>query len=95
MKKVYGQENAKRTHYHQTGFTINVKGTTLRKKHKGRKRPTETNPKHLENSNRNTHIYTYLKCNALIASTKRHKLAEWIQKQDLICMLSTRDPLQT
>ena len=32
--------------------------------------------------------------NGLNAPTKRHRLAEWIQKQDPY-MLSTRDPLQT
>ena len=34
-----------------------------------------------------------LNVNGLSALTKRHRLAEWIQKQDLY-MLSTRDQLQ-
>ena len=47
-----------------------------------------------------TAISTYisiitLNVNRLNASTKRQRLAEWIQKQDpYIYMLSTRDPLQ-
>ena len=35
-----------------------------------------------------------LNVNGLNAPTKRHRLAEWIKKQDLY-MLSTRNPLQT
>ena len=35
-----------------------------------------------------------LSVNGLNALTKRHRLAEWIEKQDPY-MLSTRDPLQT
>ena len=38
-------------------------------------------------------IITY-KCECLNAPTKRHRLDEWIQKQDSIYTLSTRDPLQ-
>ena len=37
---------------------------------------------------------TTLKVNGLNAPTKRHRLAEWLQKQDPY-MLSTRDQLQT
>ena len=36
-----------------------------------------------------------LNVNGLNATTKRHRLAEWIQKTRLINMLSTRNPLQT
>ena len=35
------------THIRQTSFTTNAKGTSLGKKHKRRKTPTTTNPKHL------------------------------------------------
>ena len=35
-----------------------------------------------------------LNVNGLNSLTKRHRLVEWIQKQDSY-MLSTRDPLQT
>ena len=36
-----------------------------------------------------------LNVNGLYAPTKRHRLAEWIQKTRPIYMLSTRNPLQT
>ena len=36
-----------------------------------------------------------LNVNGLNAPTKRHRLAEWIQKTRPIYMLSTRNPLQT
>ena len=36
-----------------------------------------------------------LNATELNAPTKRHRLAEWIQKQDPYNMLSTRNPLQT
>ena len=35
-----------------------------------------------------------LNVNGLNAPTKRQRLAEWIQKQDPLHMLSTRDPSQ-
>ena len=35
-----------------------------------------------------------LNINGLNAPTKRQRLAEWIQKQDPLYMLSTRDPPQ-
>ena len=38
---------------------------------------------------------TTLNVNGLNVPTKRHRLAEWIQKIRPIYMLSTRDPLQT
>ena len=61
--------------------------TSLGRKYKGRKRPTKTNPKNLKNGNRNILIGNYHKC-GLYAPTKRHRLAEWIQKQELyICCL--------
>ena len=45
-------------------------------------------------------IWTYisiitLNVNGLNAPTKRHRLAEWLQKQDPNIWLSTRNPLQT
>ena len=38
---------------------------------------------------------TTLNVNGLNAPTKRQRQAEWIQKQDALYMLSTRDPPQT
>ena len=34
----------KRIQYHQTSITTNAKGTSLGRRHKGRKRPTENKP---------------------------------------------------
>ena len=46
------------------------------------------NPKQLENGNRNIYINDYFKCKSLNAPIKRHRLTEWIQKQDpYICCL--------
>ena len=82
--KFYRQAKAKRIQHHQTSFTTNAKGTSLGRKHKRRKRLTITNPK-----NKKMVIGTYiskttLRVNGLNAPTKRHKLSEWIQKQDHI-----------
>ena len=38
------------------------------------------NPKQLENGNANIYINIILNVNGLNAPTKRHRLAEWIQK---------------
>ena len=40
------------------------------------------NPKQLENGNKNIDINNYFKCKWIKCSNKRHRLAEWIQKQD-------------
>ena len=45
-------------------------------------------PNNKENGNRNIYIDNYLKCELLKCPTKRHRLAEWIRKQDpYICCL--------
>ena len=46
-QKLYRQAKAKRIQHHQTSSTTNAKGTSLSGKHKGRKGPTNTNPKQL------------------------------------------------
>ena len=58
-----------------------------------KKKDYKINPKPLRNGNRNIYINNYFKVTGLNAPTKRHRLAEWIQKQDPN-MLSTRNPLQ-
>ena len=66
----------------------NVKGSCTVKKYKRRKKIYKINPKQLRMA-----IGTYisiitLNVNGLNAPTKRHRLAEWIQKQDpYICCL--------
>ena len=58
------------------------------KKHNRRQKIYKINPKQLENGKRNIYISNCFKLNGLNASTKRHRLAEWIQKQDpYICFL--------
>ena len=66
----------------------NVKVTYIVKKYKRRKKTYKINPKQLRKWHR--HIYTnnYLNVNGLNCPTKRHRLSEWIQKQDpYICCL--------
>ena len=66
--------------------------TTREQKRKERKRPTKT----IKKMSIGTYISIItLNVNRLNAPIKRHRLAEWIQKQGLLYMLSTRDPLQT
>ena len=57
----YRQSKVKRIQHHQTTSTTNAKGISLGRENKRRKRPTITNPKQLENGNRNMHIDNYLK----------------------------------
>ena len=57
---IYRQAKVKRIQYNQTSFTTNAKGTSLDRKHKRRKRPTENNPKQ-ENGNRIIYVNNYLK----------------------------------
>ena len=45
IKKLSRQAKVKRIQQHQTSFTANTKGTSLGRKHKRRKRPTEKKPK--------------------------------------------------
>ena len=45
-KKLFRQAKVKRIQYHQTSFTINVKGIYTVKKYKRRKRSTESTPNH-------------------------------------------------
>ena len=46
-KKFLRQAKVKRIQYHQTSFTTNVKGTSIVKKHKRRKKIYKINPKRL------------------------------------------------
>ena len=70
-------------------FTTNAKGTSLGRKHKRRKRPTITKPKTIKKMVIGTYMSIItLNVNGLNAPSKRHRLTEWIQKQDLyICCL--------
>ena len=84
-QKLYRQAKVKRIQHHQTSFTTNAQGTSLGRKQKTYKNKPQTIKKMV--------IGTYisiitLNVNGLNAPTKRHRLAEWIQKQDpYICCL--------
>ena len=69
--------------------TTNAKGTSLSGKHKRTKGSTKTNLKKIKKLVIGTYISIItLNVNGLNAPTKRHSLAEWIQKQDpCICCL--------
>ena len=45
MKRFSDKQKLTRIQHHQTTFTTNAKGTSLGRKHKGRKGPTENKPK--------------------------------------------------
>ena len=79
----------KRIQYHKTSFTANVKQTYIVQKKKNRReKSTKSTPNNLENGNRNICINNYFKYKWFKCSAKRHRLAEWIQKQDpYICCL--------
>ena len=47
IKSFTDKQKAKRIQNHQTSYTTNAKGIPLGKKHKRRKTPSITNPKHL------------------------------------------------
>ena len=61
-----------------------------------KKKIYKINCKQLENGNRNIYINNYFKCKSLNAPIKRHRLAEWIQKQDpyICCLQETHFRLQ-
>ena len=81
--------------HHQTSFTINAKETSVSGKHK-KKMSHKNKPKTIKKMTIGTYISIItLNVNGLNAPTKRHRLAEWIQKQDpYICYYKrpTSDP---
>ena len=78
----------KRIQYQQTSCTTNVKGIYIGKKYE-KKKDRQNQPQTIKKMAIGTYtsIIT-LNVNELNAPTKRHRLAEWIQKQDpYICCL--------
>ena len=71
-----------RIQYHQTNFKTNIKGTYIVKKYK--RGNTKPSPKNEENGNRNIYVNNYFKCKWIKYSNQRCRVAEWIQKQDLL-----------
>ena len=59
-QKLSREAKVKRIQHHQTSFTTNVKGTSLGRKQKGRKRHTQNKPKIiLKNDNRILGVYMH------------------------------------
>ena len=75
--------------YHQASFATDVKGTYIVKKYKRRKKDLQNQPQTIKKIALGTYIsIVTLDVNGLNAPTRRHRLAEWIQKQDpYICCL--------
>ena len=74
------QAKVKRIQHHQTSFTTNIKGTTLSRNNRKRKRPTENKPKTIKKMVIKTYISTItLNRNGLNAPKKRHRLAGWMK----------------
>ena len=75
-------DKQKRIQYHQTSFPTNVKETYTVKRNK-REKSLQNQPQTIKKITIGTYIsITTLNLNGLNAPTKRHRLAEWIQKQD-------------
>ena len=58
---LFRQAKVKKIQYHQTSFTINIKGTYIIKKHKRKERSTKSTQNNEENGNRNIYINNYFK----------------------------------
>ena len=80
---------AKRIQHHQSSFTTNVKGTSLGQEAQEKEKTYNNKPKTIKKMVIETYILIItLNVNGLNAPTKRHRLAEWIQKKDpYICCL--------
>ena len=74
------QTKAERTQHHQTSSSTNAKGSSLDRKHK---KVYKLKPKTTKYMAMGSYLSIItLNVNGLNASTKRQRLAEWIQKQD-------------
>ena len=81
---LFRQAKVKRIQYHHTSFTTNVKGTYIVKKYKRRKKIYINKPQAIKKMAIGTHKSIIpLNVNGLNAPAKRHRLAEWVQEQDL------------
>ena len=84
-QKLSRQAKVKRIQHHQTSFTTNAKGTSLGRKHKRGKRPTENKAKTIQKMVVGPYIsIIILNVNGLNAPTKRHRPAE--QMKTRACM---------
>ena len=77
--KVFQTAKVKKIQHHQTSFTTKAKGTSLGRKPKRKKRPTEK-PETTEKTVIGSYILiTTLNVNVLNAPTKRHILTGWMK----------------
>ena len=89
-QKLSRQAKVKRIQHHRTSFITNAKGTSLGRKHKRRKRPTENTPKTIKKTVIESHIYiyiyiyNYLKCKWIKRANQRHRLAGWMKTRACI-----------
>ena len=89
-QKLFREAKVKKIQYHQTSLTTNVKSQEIQEK----KKIYKNKPQTIKKMAIGTYISILnLNVNRLNAPTKRHRLAEWIQKQDPY-KLSVRNPLQ-
>ena len=92
-KKLFRQAKVKRIQYHQTSFTTNVKGPYIVRKYKRRKKDLQNQPQTIDKIAIETYISIItLNVNGLNAPTKRHRLAEWIQKKTHIYAIYKKPP---
>ena len=74
IKSFTDKQKFKRIQHHQTSFTIKAKGTSLGRKQKRRKRPTQNKPQKIKKMLIGLYILiTTLTVNGSSAPTKRHK----------------------
>ena len=73
--KAFQTSKVKRIQHHQTSFITNAEGTSLSRKHKTRKRPTENKPETIKKLVIGSYISIItLKVNGLNAQIKRYRL---------------------
>ena len=76
-QKLSRQAKVQRIQHHQISFTINAKGTSVARKFRRRKRPTQNKPKAIKKMVIGSYISIIaLNINGLNAPTKRQRLAE-------------------
>ena len=76
--KSFPDKQVKRIQHHQTSFIAHAKGTSVGRKHRRKKRPTENKSKTIRKMVIESYILTItINVNGLSAPTKRHRLAGW------------------
>ena len=74
------QAKVKRIWHHKISFAISIKETSLARKHKRRKKPTQNKPKTIKKTVTGSYILIItLNVNGLNAPTKRHRLDGWMK----------------